>query len=437
MAKKNYGIYNYSKNRAHPTAEDSAKYLAEIFDVKDTTKIKKILREYGYNDEFGSIEYSAGYVRTIFLEKQLIKHGRKRLAPKVDLSLFEGTTLRSIAKSFVEMSNNLQKGLSESDDVKRNQAQKTFENTVYPLASAATSFRRSLNAPLINKKPAAQKKGAQKKITQEELNKIANVSKAQLPDTKFGKEIAREMSEGYVQRSVEEIENEHKKGRKTCQMNNGGASEAAEEAAEKMRTDITGKYKSVGLSRTLSKVLDNIIGQAEKRSLERGFNRPSRFGHFVKNCFLPVYRCNKPHKRPAFYIDSSGSMQSRRGDFNCVTSAIAAFLRTNHRKISELRPKYFAFDSKPWVYEFNVLKQLPVACGGTSLEFIANIDDKEKSIIITDAEFCYSELAQLRLWAANHKSADIHWVTNDEHNAEGLRTALMGFPNQKVYYAEF
>ena len=205
---------------------------------------------------------------------------------------------------------------------------------------------------------------------------------------------------------------------------------STEKTMAKLERGTVGEYKNIPLAKKLQEILDKIIGQSEIRAQERGFNRPSRFSHFVKNCFLPVYRCNKPRKRPAFYVDASGSMGGR-------TIAIGAFLRVNHRRISELRPKYYAFTSTDYALEFDVKKELPCACGGTSVGFIANIKEKENNVVITDAEFTYSDLALIRMWAIDHPKAQVNWIINNDSGLDGLKTALIGLNNHVVHYINF
>ena len=277
-----------------------------------------------------------------------------------------------------------------------------------------------------------------KNILKEELS--TNAPKIKKPDSELKQYYAKQINAHANSESNKAIVNEmnyRERIGQTEQNLQGYMSVSAGGCESKLKKDITGEYVNIPLNRTLKKILDTILGQAEIRAQERGFNRPSRFSHFVKNCFLPVYRCNKPRKVPAFYIDASGSMRYERGEFRCITSAIGTFLRAQHRRISELRPKYYAFNGGENALRFDIKKEIPVAEGGTSIGFVANLKSTENNVVITDACFEYYELGQLRLWAMGHQNTQVSWIVNRQETAEKLKLALSGAKNQKVYYTDF
>ena len=433
MTRKNYGIMGYTKNHKNPSTNSSVKYLADLFDIKDNTKIEQILeKEFNIKDNYEK-EMVAETVKSVFLEKQLEKHNRARLCPEVNLTPYTDSTIRGIIKTYFQERDRVSENRKNYEN-KTADEQIKANNEYWGFHNKNQEAREKYNKVLKQNKKQQQKSSTnnnqQPALTQADLNKMVAESKQSLPDDMQFLESC--LDDDYIQQAVQDIESHA--GRETVFPMQG---QGRNEIMARLKTDKQGKYESVGLHKALTKILDDILGQTEIRSVERGYNRPSRFSHFVKGCFLPVYKSNKPRKRPAFFIDSSGSMSIRRGHFGCITSAIGAFLRVHHRRISELRPKYYSFTGGFDVKEIDIKNQLPVACGGTSTRFLCNVNDKEKSIIITDAEFENYELAELRLWATNHRTADIHWITNNKIHAERLRGALTGFGNQKVHYAEF
>lgn len=433
MTRKNYGIMGYTKNHKKPSASSSIKYLADIFDIKDNTKIEQILeKEFNIRDMYEKRDV-AETVRTIFLEKQLEKHNRARLCPEVDLTPYTDNTIRGIIKSYFQERDRVQKNRNNlenktaDEQLKANNEYWEFNNRNN---EAREKYEKILKQQQRQQQQSSDNNNQQPVLTQADINKMVAESKQSLPDDMQFLESY--LDENWVKMEVKDIESQARYNNILPMKGQG-----RHETMAKLKTDKQGKYESVGLHKALTKILDDILGQTEIRSVERGYNRPSRFSHFVKGCFLPVYKSNKPRKRPAFFIDSSGSMGKTRGHFNCITSAIGAFLRVHHRRISELRPKYYAFASDFAVRDIDIKNQLPYAHGGTSTRFLCNVNNKEKSIIITDAEFENYELAELRLWSTNHRTAEIHWVINNKGHAERLRGALTGFGNQKVHYAEF
>lgn len=433
MTRKNYGIMGYTKNHKKPSPQNCVRYLADLFDIKDNTKIEQILeKEFNIKDVYER-GITAETVKAVFLEKQLEKHNRARLCPEVNLTPYTDNTIRGIIKSYYQELDRIRKNRENQENKTADERIKA-NNEYWGFHHKNNEARDKYNKVLKQDKKQQQKSSTnnnqQPALTQADLNKMVAESKQSLPDDmQFLKSY---LDDDYTKYSVQDIES-HAQCDNVLPMQGQGR----HETMARLKTDKQGKYESVGLHKALTKILDDILGQTEIRSVERGYSRPSRFSHFVKGCFLPVYKSNKPRKKPAFFIDSSGSMGIRRGHFNCITSAIGAFLRVHHRRISELRPKYYAFAGGFQVQEIDIKNQLPIACGGTSTRFLCNVKNNEKSIIITDAEFENYELAELRLWATNHRTADIHWITNNKTHAERLKGALTGFGNQKVHYAEF
>lgn len=436
MTRKNYGIMGYTRNHKNPSPQNSVRYLADLFDIKENTKIEKILEsEFNIKDVYEKRD-TAETVKSVFLEKQLEKHNRKRLCPDLDLTPYTDNTIRGIIKNYFQERDRVQKNRENSTDktadeqMKANNEYWGFHNKN---SEVKERYRKVLKSQTKQQKtPTAPQNGQGSALTQADINKmVAELKQSKLPDDY--EYLGKYVQDEYVQEQVKDIEKHAQRGNTVVPMQGCGR----DRVMAKLKQDKQGKYESVGLHKALTKILDDILGQTEIRSVERGYNRPSRFSHFAKGCFLPVYKSNKPRKRPAFFIDSSGSMGQTRGKFSCITSAIGAFLRIHHRQISELRPKYYAFASSFEVREIDIKNQLPYANGGTSTRFLCNVKNNEKSIIITDAEFDNCELAELRLWATNHRTADIHWITNQEYGAKRLRAALTGFGNQKVHYAEF
>lgn len=437
MTSKNYGIMKYTKNHEKPNPSASVKYLAELFELNDTSRIRKY-----YDEELKNCDYYKGLnehtiqtdlelIRSIFLEKQLKKHYRNPFDKNVDLSDYKSDTLKGITKEYLQQKDKYskesdklykdwQKSSKKDSEKKREKYIKHYEthhekeNQIWQSATNMTNILKeelSTNAPKI-KKPDSELKQYYAK----QINAHAN--------SESNKAIVNEMN--YRERIGQ-----------TEQNLQGYMSVSAGGCESKLKKDITGEYVNIPLNRTLKKILDTILGQAEIRAQERGFSRPSRFSHFVKNCFLPVYRCNKPRKVPAFYIDASGSMRHERGGFKCITSAIGTFLRAQHRRISELRPKYYAFNGTPNALRFDIKKEIPIADGGTSIGFVANLKSTENNVVITDACFEYYELGQLRLWAMGHQNTQVSWIVNRQETAEKLKLALSGAKNQKVYYTDF
>lgn len=453
MAKKNYGIMKYTKQHTRPKPKHCVQYLSDMFELHDLSRVAKI-----YNEEIKKAGYSAPHdthnknmetIRAIFLEKQLAKHDRGQFSKTVVASGYAGETIRDITRDFLNKDIQAQKELC---DITTKMADpNTNQDELY---LSRQNLIREYN----------QKRADESKLREEYRTVL---KKAQMPDpqgqrrshpdpkmsdiNKLGKQAKKDLMSADNKRLAQEIMNAmhdnedmlaiklQEKSGVTCVQHDGNRynGRPTVEILDNMEKTLMGEYKNIPLHKKLQEILDTILGNAEIRSIERGFNRPSRFSHFVKDCFLPVYRCNKPRKRPAFYIDASGSMEERRGNFRCVTSAISAFLYTQHKRISELRPRYFAFTSRDTAVEFNIKSNMPIANGGTSVRFLCNVKENENNVIITDAEFESYELATVRLWAQAHKKAQVNWIVNNETQAERLRTALIGMKNQKVHYTAF
>lgn len=437
MTSKNYGIMKYTKNHEKPNPSASVKYLAELFELNDTSRIRKY-----YDEELKNCDYYNGVnentiqtdlelIRSIFLEKQLKKHYRNPFDKKVDLSDYKSDTLKGITKEYLQQKEKYSK---ESDKLYKDwqkSSKKDSEKKRGKYIKHYESHREKENQ-------IWQSATNMTNILKEELS--TNAPKIKKPDTELKQYYAKQINASANNESNKAVVNEmnyRERIGQTEQNLQGYMSVSAGGCESKLKKDITGEYVNIPLNRTLKKILDTILGQAEIRAQERGFNRPSRFSHFVKNCFLPVYRCNKPRKVPAFYIDASGSMIYERGEFRCITSAIGTFLRAQHRRISELRPKYYAFNGAPNALRFDIKKEIPIAEGGTSIGFVANLKSTENNVVITDACFEYYELGQLRLWAMGHQNTQVSWIVNRQETAEKLKLALSGAKNQKVYYTDF
>lgn len=437
MTSKNYGIMKYTKNHEKPNPSASVKYLAELFELNDTSRIRKYYDEELKNCDYykelneNTIQTDLELIRSIFLEKQLKKHYRNPFDKKVDLSDYQSDTLKGITKEYLQQKDKYSK---ESDKLYKdwqNSSKKDSEKKRDKYIKHYESNREKVNQ-------IWQSATNMTNILKEELS--TNAPKIKKPNSELKQYYAKQINAHANSESNKAVVNEmnyRERIGRTEQDLQGHMSVSAGGCESKLKKDITGEYVNIPLNRTLKKILDTILGQAEIRAQERGFNRPSRFSHFVKNCFLPVYRCNKPRKVPAFYIDASGSMRYERGEFGCITSAIGTFLRAQHRRISELRPKYYAFNGTPNALRFDIKKEIPIAEGGTSIGFVANLKSTENNVVITDACFEYYELGQLRLWAMGHQNTQVSWIVNRQETAEKLKLALSGAKNQKVYYTDF
>lgn len=429
----------YTKNHEKPNPSASIKYLADIFELNDTSRIKKYYdKELENCNEYKSqvtefaIQSDLEIIRGIFLEKQLKKHLRNPFDKSVDLSDYKSDTLKGITKEYLQQREKFQKESNKLYKDWTNSSEKNKEKKRYKYIKHYESNQKKENS-------IWQSVNNMNNILKEE-SPTTNAPKIKKPDSELKQYYAKQINAQANNDTNKNIVNDMNLREKTEQTERalqGYMSVSAHGCELKLEKDITGEYVNIPLNRTLKKILDTILGQAEIRAQERGFNRPSRFSHFVKNCFLPVYRCNKPRKVPAFYIDASGSMIKNRGKFDCITSAIGTFLRTQHRRISELRPKYYAFNGTPEALRFDINKVVPVAQGGTSIGFVANLKSTENNVVITDACFEYYELGQLRLWALGHQNTQVSWIVNRQDTAEKLKLALSGAKNQKVYYTDF
>jgi hypothetical protein len=466
MPVRNYGILNYGRSAKNPKPKTAVKYLAKMFDLETTDRVLKVLQSLpdiqDILKKMGDMGVStmAEMVRAIFLERQLIEHGRDRLTANYDLSDYQSNTLADIARTFCikreQEQQQMDKAYQESylsdhtgapfekykEIRQKYQAQARADDEMR--SNYRTSLKKSMNghpkAKRINNPYKKKPNDPQKQVSKSEIEKTAGKAiEKMLNDTKH------EKNQGLVDNIKDCIDTPYAQHQykmiRTMQANDNTEYDNVRHGVDSESVmiqyrDRTGEYKNLPLQNTLKRILDEIIGQAEIRSAERGFNRPSRFSHFIKGCFLPVYRCNKPRRRPVFYIDASGSMQERRGYFNCITSAVSAFLYSQHRRISEMRPKYYAFRAN-MAERFDIAKVLPTADGGTNLQFLANVNPKDNNIVITDACFTHMDLAVIRLWAQDNPNAIVHWIVNDETMYNQLKTTLVGFPSQKTYYTQF
>lgn len=215
------------------------------------------------------------------------------------------------------------------------------------------------------------------------------------------------------------------------------------ERDDRFVVDFEGRVKDPGLNKELKKIIESILGDVEIRSTERTFSRPSRCAHFIKNAFLPVYKKNKPRKQPLFFIDSSGSMylgESKKEKagipFKSKTAMIAAFLRDNNRKISELHPRYFHFNACP-AEEFDIKGLLPTARGGNNMLFLKTMDDKCTNIVFTDGGFDDQDYNLLKRWVEKHPNMNVHWVCNDTYMIDELKRACGKYKSHQVHYCAF
>ena len=444
--KKNYGIMKYTRTHRNPSAKASAQYLADMFDLYDTARIESI-----YNIEiidcknYTPMEHEKirdlDAIRGIFLEKQLKKHGRDRLTAETIIDDYKSDDIAGIVQEYLAQKDKLVKDMREtykkySDANQQNDINTNALAEAYTKANRADTnhgqqhknillaYEKIFNPTTPKKVPKAPM--APKKMV-EKIRHVAKQAKMDDVNTSSAGYINRNINDGWTQRVYATMKNQELHNDTSAEFGNGVSTE---KTMAKLERGIVGEYKNIPLAKKLQEILDKIIGQSEIRAQERGFNRPSRFSHFVKDCFLPVYRCNKPRKRPAFYVDASGSMGS-------TTVAIGAFLRANHRRISELRPKYYAFTGADYALEFDIKKELPRAGGGTSVSFIANIKEKENNVVITDAEFTYHDLALIRMWAIDHPKAQVNWIVNNKNCLIELKTALAGLNNHVIHYIMF
>ena len=444
--KKNYGIMKYTRKHKNPSAKASAQYLADMFDLYDTARIESIYdvkikdcKEYVPSDYDKNSDLGA--IRGIFLEKQLKKHGRDRLTTETIIDDYKSDDIAGITQEYLAQKDKLRKDSRETrqkyDEVPLGDTNASALAAAYAKACRAeTKYDQQcvnisdaygkIFKPTTTHKKAPKAPAAPKNMV-EKIRPVAKQARLDDVNTSLAYSINRNINDNYTQQTYATMKNQEMNNDTSTELWNGVSTE---KTMAKLERGTVGEYKNIPLAKKLQEILDKIIGQSEIRAQERGFNRPSRFSHFVKNCFLPVYRCNKPRKRPAFYVDASGSMGGR-------TVAIGAFLRANHRRISELRPKYYAFASADYALEFDVKKELPRACGGTSVGFIANIKEKENNVVITDAEFTYSDLALIRMWAIDHPKAQVNWIINNVSGLDGLKTALIGLNNHAIHYINF
>lgn len=444
--KKNYGIMKYTRAYKKPSAKASAQYLADMFDLYDTARIEPIYdvaikdcKEYVPSEYDRNSDLDA--IRGIFLEKQLKKHGRDRLTAETIIDDYKSDDIAGITQEYLAQKDKLRKDARETcqkyDEVPLGDTNASALAEAYAKACKAETkyYQQCVNIsdaygkifnPTTTPKKVPKAPKAPKNMV-EKIRPVAKQARLDNVNTSLADSINRNINDDYTQNVYATMKNQELKNNTSAELWNGVSTE---KTMAKLERGTVGEYKNIPLAKKLQEILDKIIGQSEIRAQERGFNRPSRFSHFVKNCFLPVYRCNKPRKRPAFYVDASGSMGGR-------TVAIGAFLRANHRRISELRPKYYAFAGVDYALEFDVKKELPRACGGTSVSFIANIKEKENNVVITDAEFAYNDLALIRMWAIDHPKAQVNWIINNYSGLDGLKTALTGLNNHAIHYINF
>lgn len=461
--KKNYGIMQYTKSHNKPAPTASVKYLAKMFDLETVDRIvpiaNRVRKELNVASHESIWDEDHELIRAIFLEKQLLLHGRKRIKDDFDLDDYSDNTLASIARDYYTKVKARNQAVNKAwDNYNKNNTSENHKE--YCRASTArdkqkfnenamrNEYRHSLKTSVKpntqtnpQSHPALEKQKKQK--THEEIKQEVTQAKKKAAKTLRAKSEHEQCIVDWLKNSTSsagfQYENmlaRQDSGKTEIEFGQSKYKGASTEMIMGKYVTRTGEYKNIPLQNTLKKILDDILGTAEVRSVERGFNRPSRFSHFIKGCFLPVYRCNKPRKRPAFYIDASGSMEETRGGFRCVTSAIGAFLYSQHRRISELRPKYYAFRAG-LPERLDLSKELPKACGGTTVNFLSCLKPQENSIVITDAEFSPGDLMTVRMWAINNPNAQVHWIVNQESTSEYLKTVLSGMNKHKIHYTKF
>lgn len=448
--KKNYGVMRYS---TRPTSKHYAEYLADIFDLRTDSRVKKKINT-KIPDSLGHMrERIANAVRGVFIEKQLLKHGRKRLCKDFDLTPFEDCeTLQEIADRMIEIQEKAQgnhdNAWHDYQNAKKKENNQKETSKAYDKYSKYGEQLDKLIKELVELTRAYKDVINPSKRTNPNYEPLDTSTPPQSDETegqKLARMIRRELWKkdqsvpAYIRELVEDEDTqdmfqeiENTKDPRERNMPAGHS-----RTPPKLEFDEQGGIVHDDLNKVLSKILDDIVGQSEVRAMERGYNRPSRFGHFIKGAFLPVYKANKQHKRPAFYIDSSGSMEGKRGRYPCVSSAVAGFLRSRHRKLSELRPRYYSFTAYHTVEKFDIMTQLPMAWGGTSVDFLSALRDNEKSIIITDAEFGSRDFAVLRVWAEHHPNAEVNWIVNQRDTYNSLKQTLKGLGKHRVWYTMF
>ena len=117
----------YTKNHEKPSPSASVKYLAELFELNDTSRIRKYYNEELKNCDYynknglneNTIQTDLEVIRGIFLEKQLKKHFRNPFDKNVDLSEYKSDTLKGITKEYLQQQDKYYK---ESDKLHKDWA---------------------------------------------------------------------------------------------------------------------------------------------------------------------------------------------------------------------------------------------------------------------------------------------------------------------------
>lgn len=395
---KNYGVFKYSKR---PTAKHYRAFITEMFGIESTEQIEKVIKKHAPNVPAEMAE-SADFlhaVKAIFIEKQLEKHHRATTIPGLDKY---PATISGIAQVIAPMYDN-----------------KDFYNKMNELQNQKWNAKDDKELSKIHAKMDELRQKQREK--QFELHNIEQVS--------------RETDRTIIKQRQAERKAQPEQGEPQQQQQHARKKHAYT-GAHNTTVGAQGVYELPNLSKKLKKILDEILGDIEIRATERTFNRPSRCAHFIQNAFLPAYKGNKPRLQPCFYIDSSGSMDSSRPPYKSITECVAAFLGMNHRRISELHPRYYHFNCDSFGYEFNPKEQLPVASGGTTMGFLKSIDRRKLNVVITDGGFGYDDFNKLEKFCQAYPNCKIVWICNVSWACEQIESRIKG-SKQKVVYTDF
>ena len=129
-------------------------------------------------------------------------------------------------------------------------------------------------------------------------------------------------------------------------------------------------------------------------------------------------------------------MACKRQPYESITECVAAFLGMNHRRISELHPRYYHFNCDSFGYEFNPKEQLPIARGGTTMGFLKSIDRRKLNVVITDGGFGWSDFNNLGEFCQANPNCKIVWLCNDYWACKEIEKKIVG-SKQKVVYTDF
>ena len=397
---KNYGVFKYSKR---PTVKHYRAFITEMFGIEDIDQIRKIIEKHA-PDVPAQILYSTEFlhaVKAVFIEKQLEKHHRE-------------TTISGLEKYPATIS-----GIAQI------MAQK-YDNTDYM----------NKLQDLYSKQSNTTTGSPESKKLQDEIGELRRQQLEKNNELSDIEKISMETDKVIAKKKRDEQKAQSATQQQVAPQQQQGQKKNSYTGAHNKTVGAQGIYELPDLSKRLKNILDEILGDIEIRATERTFNRPSRCAHFIKNAFLPAYKGNKPRLQPCFYIDSSGSMDNRRQPYESITECVAAFLGMNHRRISELHPRYYHFNCDSFGYEFNPKEQLPIADGGTTMRFLKSIDRRKLNVVITDGGFGWSDFNNLGEFCQANPNCKIVWICNDLWACDQIKKKIVG-SKQKVVYTDF